>query len=379
MNRAWLFAGIALALLSNPALAQPAEGIDPRTGGVRLFSFGDPAPRLKPDRWLKGEEVKTFEPGTVYVVWFFSSWSMKSLQAAPMFVALHERFNVSGVRVLGVSVWESTKPAEPGSTLDTRLETFLKEHEPKFPYAVAYDGGDGEMAQTWMRGSDRRGLPAAFVIDKAGQVAWLGHPSATEEPLATIVEGVLAGTFNAREAGERAKVQAELVERARKLDRTYLRAMSAKDGKHAITLLDEMMILRPGEFTDRILDVWRITAIENEDPAAAYAWLRRIADGDLAKNGLVQNNIAWDIATAEGLKERDLELALKLAARAVAVTESNNAYILDTLARVHFELDDFAKAVEVQERAVAGAEDSDRRATYVMALEKYKAASKGAE
>jgi thiol-disulfide isomerase/thioredoxin len=34
----------------------------------------DPAPPLKVSKWLKGEEVKRFEPGKVYVVEFWATW-----------------------------------------------------------------------------------------------------------------------------------------------------------------------------------------------------------------------------------------------------------------------------------------------------------------
>jgi hypothetical protein len=63
---AGLFAGIGAA--DDPKTEQEK----PKRREVTL-KVGDPAPALKADKWLQGDEVKAFELGKVYVVEFWAT------------------------------------------------------------------------------------------------------------------------------------------------------------------------------------------------------------------------------------------------------------------------------------------------------------------
>lgn len=378
MRSAAFLAACLLALGAVPAaLAQnnapPPPPIDPATGNVRSITFGDPAPRLHPESWVHGEPVEAFKPGTVYVVWFFSSWGEKSHKAIPTLLDIHNRYPDGNVKVIGVALWELAKPLPENKGYAARVTDFIKAREASFPYSVAYDGDQGEMAQTWMRGADRKSIPAAFVIDAKGNVAWMGHPLSTIEPLATIVDQVLAGTFDVKAASEREKADRETLEKARKIDIKFGKSVEAGDGKQARILLDELIALRPSEFTPRVREVFVLLAIGNEDEKTAYDWLRTLETGPLRDDATSLNNVAWDIATGEGLKTRDLDLALRLATRAVEVSEGREAFILDTLARVQFDKGDPDTAIITQQKAVDLAEPG-RVGEYIATLERYKAA-----
>ena len=67
-------------------------------------------------------------------------------------------------------------------------------------------------------------------------------------------------------------------------------------------------------------------------------------------NSQVLNQIAWTIAISG--KPDDLELALRAAERASETTDHQDAVILDTLARVHYELGDLDEALGWQRKAV---------------------------
>jgi tetratricopeptide (TPR) repeat protein len=69
------------------------------------------------------------------------------------------------------------------------------------------------------------------------------------------------------------------------------------------------------------------------------------------------NEIAWSIAT--GPQPGDLTLAMRAAERANELTDASNASILDTLARVHYELGDLDAAIQWQQKAVAAEPNLD--------------------
>jgi tetratricopeptide (TPR) repeat protein len=89
--------------------------------------------------------------------------------------------------------------------------------------------------------------------------------------------------------------------------------------------------------------------------ADACATARQLLAGSLDASDL--NMIAWSIATDLPSDDRDLKLALQAANKAAELS-GNDPSILDTLARVHFEMGDAAKALDIQRRALEGAEKS---------------------
>ena len=71
---------------------------------------------------------------------------------------MHETYEEQGLTVLAVS-------REPKSI----IETFIEETEADHPIMIDAGNGGGEYGVT--------GIPAAFLIDGDGEIAWAGHPS----------------------------------------------------------------------------------------------------------------------------------------------------------------------------------------------------------
>ena len=93
-------------------------------------------------------------------------------------------------------------------------------------------------------------------------------------------------------------------------------------------------------------------------------------------NSMQLNQIAWTVVDDKGVQTRDLKFAMKAAVRANELTESKDAAILDTLARVHYEKGDLAEAVRFQRMAVKNAGDDQLGGQIRDVLEKYKMESK---
>jgi tetratricopeptide (TPR) repeat protein len=89
------------------------------------------------------------------------------------------------------------------------------------------------------------------------------------------------------------------------------------------------------------------------------------------ENAQFQNQLAWELLTHEGLKDRDLPLAEKIATRAAEASQNKDPAILDTLARALFMQGKKDKAVELQEKALTLAPE-EQRAQYRKTLDSYK-------
>jgi tetratricopeptide (TPR) repeat protein len=73
------------------------------------------------------------------------------------------------------------------------------------------------------------------------------------------------------------------------------------------------------------------------------------------------NNLAWILATHPDAQLRDGTRAVELASRAVQLTRTNSAPMLDTLAVAYAETGRFAEAVETAKKALGLAESSGAR------------------
>jgi len=90
------------------------------------------------------------------------------------------------------------------------------------------------------------------------------------------------------------------------------------------------------------------------------------------------NQIAWSLVDDKGIARRDLDFALKAALRANEVSESKDAAILDTLARVYFDRGDVATAVKWQRLAAEQAGEDQMGAGIRAVLKKYEQAAAAA-
>lgn len=327
------------------------------------LSIGDPAPKLQVGKWVQGEPVKEFAKDKAYIVEFWATWCGPCRVSIPHLNELHEKFKDKGLIVIGQDVWERD---------ESLVEPFIKKMGEKMTYRVALDDKSkeeqGAMAVTWMKAAGQNGIPAAFVINKQGKVAWIGHPMSLKEE---VLEDILADRYDlAKAAAERAqeeKNKAQLMDLSMKLN-TSLRQKKWDDAEAAVA---EMEKLLPANMRGGLGMVRFQILTGRGDYDAAYKVVAALSESE-SDNAMMQNQIAWTIATNKDLEKRDLALAEKIAERGNKAANGKDPNILDTLARIQFMNGKKKEAIQTEQKAVALAE-GEQKEQFEKYLADYKA------
>ncbi|HEY3319753.1 MAG TPA: TlpA disulfide reductase family protein [Planctomycetota bacterium] len=336
------------------ALVLVAEGVF--AADAPALKVGDAAPALSISKWLNGEAVASFEKGKVYVLECWATWCGPCVASIPHVSELNTALKDKGVVFIGLNVWERDR---------TKVDPFVKRMGERMNYRVAVDDEKNTTAQNWLMAAGRDGIPCAFVVDKGGKIAWIGHPM---DGMDEVIEQVAAGTFDP-------KKQAEQEARREELQKKVEAAYNANDGDALLKLSDEMLVLNPKAAAGIQFMKFGILMQMKKDYAAAYAMAAKLLDSDWKNEPEPLNQAAGMILDEKDVQKRDLDLALKMAQRADEITQHANSAMLDTLARAYFEKGMTDKAIEAQTQAVAKA-DADSKEERSKVLVKYEAAKK---
>ncbi|MGD8453369.1 MAG: redoxin family protein [Phycisphaerae bacterium] len=363
-NRAMLFAiGTVLVDLglSAAATAQEKEATpDEATTQPARLTVGDPAPPVQVEKFLKGDAVEAFKPGHSYVIEFWSTWCGPCRAGMPHLTELQKKFK-DKVTFVSVNIWEDKEYSE--KTL-AKVQEFVKKNDEKMGYTVAYDGAAKKMDTAYMKAANENGIPTAFIVTTDGKIGYIGHPQNPrfEETLQQLVDG----TFDIAKAIAACK---EEQERQAAWEKAY--------GQYVALMTEARALVEAGKIDEGLAKIDEAgKLLPDADPAGvdmqkfhvliyakeydqAYAIAARLVAGPFNDNASALNSIAWSIVDPEAaIMKPDLPLAFKAAERAVELTESKDASIVDTLARCYWLKGDKAKAIELQTQAVALCEDN---------------------
>lgn len=278
----------------NPAPAAPAPA-----------QLGQLAAKLDGLTWIKGQPVD-FQPGKVYVVEFWATWCPPCRATIPHLTDIQKQYKDKGVTVIGVSGERDNLE---------KVKQFVTEQGEQMDYTVALDT-EGTVNAGYMDAFGQKYIPAAFIVDGGGKVAWYGYPL----ELDAVLPQVIAGTFDSA-AYAKAKAEREALEKqVGALAKEYVDAVQA-----------DKPVDQTRPIADRFID---------------------IAGAD------VLNQVAWYLLTEMDAARRDYPTLLKMAEKANTLTEGKQAAILDTYALALFKNSKVAEAVAAQTKAVELAADN---------------------
>lgn len=297
--------------------------------GQEKLDVGHNAPGLDIEKWVKGKET-TIQSGQVYVIEFWATWCAPCRKSIPHLTKLQKQYGDEGLTIIGVSTDKETEKVEP----------FVRSQRDQMDYTVAIDRNGGTH-RAWMGAAQQNGIPCAFVVDRKGKIAWIGHPmdSAFED----VIKQVISGRFDAK-LSKQAEPLIQAARSARKV-RNWLLA-----SKH----YDEVIALDATVFAPVAIEKFEMFLIDMDNRDKAYDYARHTLLGQkLASDASALQMLAEKIATDPKIDQakRDMDLALEIAEAARRVAGANDAKALAVVAMIRFHRGEVDQAIELQKQA----------------------------
>jgi thiol-disulfide isomerase/thioredoxin len=319
------------------------------------LTLGSKAPKLELKKFIKGEEVKGFEKGKIYVVELWATWCGPCRTTIPHLTELQKKHK--DLTIIGVAILEEDQDAVPD---------FVEEMGDKMDYRVALDlvpegeePTEGKVVTNWMKPAEQQGIPTAFIINGDSKIAWIGHPSEMEEPLDQIIEGKWDLVAEAKKMVDAKAVQKKMQATFSRLQKLFKEFSEDGDPKELLAELDTATESIPDKTDIFKMIRFQVLALWKDGADDAVKLGNEIAESSQGEDPQLLNNIAWFIVDPNRDTKADaklLKLALKVAVKADKLANSEDPSVADTLAKAYFDNGDLAKAVATQERVIELAE-----------------------
>ena len=344
-----LVVGVVMTL-GSLTLAQTDEGSNEEA----ILMIGSKAPALDIEIWFSDREgefehTTEFEPGKIYLIDFWATWSTVSHPWMVKYADLQDRYLDDGLQIIRVSDEDEDSVAN-FLELDVKGNPETIYAEWALGYCVTTDP-DRSVYQDYIAAARQTNLPVVFIVGRTGVIEWMGAPSAMQKPLRAIVADKWdREAFGAELLAQQAmnKIAAEI--------RELLQKGKAEE---ALKLIEEMLADAPdSKLKTEMARVQLEILFQIDGPNLAKIY-RKVASG-LEDNSHQLNELAWSIVTRE-MSGKDispdlLKVATETAKRAVELArdEENDNHlgmILDTHAHLVFLQGDLDQALEIQTEA----------------------------
>lgn len=346
MLRYWL--SLTLVALCCLSLAAQDKAGKPEA----KLNIGDPAPKLAITKWMKGDAVQAFNPGNVYVVEFWATWCGPCIASMPHISELQSEYRSKGLTIIGLTSKDPNNSEE-------QVTDFVKNRGDIMQYNVAWCE-DRATNDAYMKAAGRNGIPCSFVIDKQGNVAFIGHPMILDEVLPKVIDG----TWNA-------KAQAKALEE--KLEATFEKLQKAgQDNEKGLEIFATIEKDTP-RLATQFGDFKLMLLLKNKKSAEAEALFKTLFEKSAKKkdaNKLTSISRMWG-NTSMNTEKYKLELAVEAAEEAQKLAGPKDIGSLLAAAQAYDAVGNKAKASETADKAIAAAPDQLKDRIKQM-VEKYK-------
>ena len=336
-----------------PAAAEDPKPKDEPKKPEAALKVGDPAPPVQATKWLQGAEVKEFAQGKVYVMEFWATWCGPCIVMMPHMGELQREYKDKGVTFIGFT------KKDPNNTLE-KVQALVEKRGPKLGYTFVY-ADNAETYNAWMKAAKQNGIPCCFVVDKAGKIAYIGHPMFLD----VVLPKVVAGTWAAADTEGLKKVE-EAVD-------AVFEATGDKDPNVFLTKLGAFEKEYPGLSSIPYFQRPRLTALikaDKIDEAKAKA-AALIAKGVTTEDPGILQTVSSALRGPDAKDHKELlALSVKAAEAAVKLAGEKDAVALYYLAEAYFATGDKAKAKGTGAKAVAAA-DANLKKQLERLVEKY--------
>lgn len=216
-----------------------------------------PAPPILVESWLRGQPLKKFQRGKVYIIEFWATWCAPCVTAMANLAQLQEKYKGSAIEIVGVAAHERAATADEART---NLDAWLTEKLSSLNYRIGFDY-TGKMNRLWLNASRSVGIPTSFVVDRDRHIAFIGRPTQLHEVMPKVLNGVWRTSDEARAADTRwiADGKSKVSEMTRQLALAEplfakLRpAMQADDWGKALSAIEEAVAVMPDELNFRVV------------------------------------------------------------------------------------------------------------------------------
>ena len=227
-------------------------------------NIGTAAPDLTIAKWVKGNEIKSFEKGKVYVVEFWATWCLPCIAGMPHLSEIAQKYK-NEATVMGISVMERA------NTDRAAIEKFVAGMGDKMAYHVGIEEGR-TITKSWLNAYGERGIPCAFIIDRDGQVAWIGHPRQLDQFLPLVI----SGKWNIQSAAVERQERRRLANLDQNIVVTTLNPYMGNPGKPLASLvkIDSIVKRNPGLKYGANMGHFTFWSLIKTDPQKALAFGR---------------------------------------------------------------------------------------------------------